>query len=44
MIAVQMADEHGVDVVWLKPEPAHTDQRRGPAIDQKGRGRGANQE
>ena len=38
MIAMKMAHEHGIDIVRLKPEPAHADQRRNPAIDEKGRG------
>ena len=44
MIAVEMGDEHGVDIVRLEPEPAHADQRRRPAIDEKGRCRGADME
>ena len=38
MIAVQMGDEDGVDLVRLQAEPAHTDQRGGAAIDEKIRG------
>jgi hypothetical protein len=44
MITVQMRHEHGVDIARLKPEPAHADERRRPAIDQKGRGGGAHEE
>src|SRR5665809_105023 len=36
MVAMQMADEYRVDVAWVEPKPAHADQRRRAAIDEKG--------
>src|SRR5215468_10035454 len=38
MVAVEMGNEHGIDVARLKPEPAHADKGSDAAIDQKGRG------
>jgi hypothetical protein len=37
MIAMQMGDEHGVDLVRLDAKPTHADERRCPAIDEKSR-------